>query len=142
LSLQSWCHPQKSWPCLDFFRLANLASVLYPKQGETTGLRRDRALTKSISLEKASKMTPIWLRIPLVAGFNDSADHIKKIAHLGKNVGAQKISFLPYHEGGRSKSEQLGRPDQLLEVEAPSDEHIQTLKGIVEREGLKVTIGN
>jgi hypothetical protein len=50
LSLQSWCHPQKSRPCLDFFRLANLASVLYPKQGETTGLRRDRALTKGISL--------------------------------------------------------------------------------------------
>jgi pyruvate-formate lyase-activating enzyme len=57
-------------------------------------------------------------------------------------MGAQKVSFLPYHEGGRSKSEQLGRPDQLLKVEAPSDEHIHTLKGIVEREGLKVTIGN
>jgi pyruvate formate lyase activating enzyme len=105
----------------------------------TTGVGNEIILE---NLEKASKMTRIWLRIPLIAGFNDSVDHVKKIARVGKDMGAQKVSFLPYHEGGRSKSEQLGRPDQLLKVEAPSDEHIHTLKGIVEREGLKVTIGN
>jgi pyruvate formate lyase activating enzyme len=105
----------------------------------TTGVGNEIILE---NLEKASKITPLWLRIPLIAGFNDSADHIEKVARLGKDRGVQKISFLPYHEGGKSKNEQLGRPDQLPEVKAPSDEHIHTLKGIVEREGLEATIGN
>jgi pyruvate formate lyase activating enzyme len=105
----------------------------------TTGVGNELILG---NLEKASRMTPLWLRIPLIAGFNDSPDHIKRIARLGKALGARKISLLPYHEGGRSKNEQLGRPDQPPELKAPSDEHIQTLQGIVEREGLTVTIGN
>jgi len=105
----------------------------------TTGVGNERILE---NLAKASKMTPLWLRIPLIAGFNDSPDHLQKVALLGKAMGAHKISFLPYHEGGRSKNEQLGRPDQLLEFKAPSDEHIHALKGIVEKEGLPVTIGN
>jgi pyruvate formate lyase activating enzyme len=105
----------------------------------TTGVGNERILE---NLEKASRMTPVWLRIPLIAGFNDSANHIKKIALLGKAVGARKISLLPYHEGGRSKNEQLGRSDQPPEVKAPGDAHIHTLQGIVEREGLTVTIGN
>jgi pyruvate formate lyase activating enzyme len=105
----------------------------------TTGVGNEIILG---NLEKASKITPLWLRIPLIWGFNDSKDHIEKIARLGRDRGAQKISFLPYHEGGKSKNEQLGRPNQLPETKAPSDEHIRTLKEIVERKGLKVTIGN
>ena len=68
--------------------------------------------------------------------------HIKEIALLGIKIGAQKISLLPYHEGGRSKNAQLGRPDELAEVTAPSDGHIDALKGIVEDAGLQATIGN
>jgi len=96
------------------------------------------------NLEKAASRVPVWLRIPLIAGFNDSATHIKKIALLGKAPGlrVQKISLLPFHEGGKAKNEQLGRPDQLADVKAPSDAHIQVLKGVCEREGLKTTIGN
>ncbi len=94
------------------------------------------------NLHKASKMTPVWLRIPLIAGFNDSKEHIKNIALLAKQIGAEKISLLPYHQGGKSKSEQLGRIYPLPEAQAPDEEHIQTLKGMVEKEELKVTIAN
>jgi pyruvate formate lyase activating enzyme len=105
----------------------------------TTGVGNELILE---NLEKASKINEIWLRIPLIAGFNDSADHIRRIATLGKRIGAQKISFLPYHEGGKSKSEQLGWRYPMPEAKAPSEAHINKLKGIIEREGLKVSIGN
>jgi pyruvate formate lyase activating enzyme len=94
------------------------------------------------NLHKVSKMAPVWLRIPLIVGFNDSEEQIKKITLLGKKIGAQKISLLPYHEGGRSKSEQLGRIYPLSEARAPEEEHLDHLKKIIEKEGLKVTIGN
>jgi len=61
------------------------------------------------------------LRIPLIAGLNDSAKHIRGIAILGKTLGAQKLSFLPYHEGGKSKCEQLGVPYPLPDAKAPGE---------------------
>jgi pyruvate formate lyase activating enzyme len=109
------------------------------KHKKTTGVDNKIILD---NLAKASIRTPIWLRVPLISRFNDSAAHIKKIALLGKNIGAQKISFLPYHEGGKSKNEQLGRTYLLPKAKAPTDKHTQILKGIVEKIGLVVTIGN
>ena len=105
----------------------------------TTGVGNELILE---NLEKASRMVPVWLRIPLIAGFNDSEEHIKKIAALGRQIDAQKISFLPYHEGGKSKSEQLGLTYPLPEAQAPSEEHVKKLKGIVEQSGIMVSIGN
>jgi pyruvate formate lyase activating enzyme len=105
----------------------------------TTGVGNELILE---NLEKASKIAKLWLRIPLIAGFNDSKDHIQRIASLGKRLGAQKISFLPYHEGGKSKSEQLGWPYPLPDAKAPSEKHINKLKGIIEGKGLQVSIGN
>jgi pyruvate formate lyase activating enzyme len=105
----------------------------------TTGVGNELILE---NLEKASKIANIWLRVPLIAGFNDSADHIQRVAVLGKRSGAQKISFLPYHEGGISKSEQLGWPYPVPDAKAPSEKHINKLKGMIEAEGLKVTVDN
>lgn len=105
----------------------------------TTGVGNSLILENLI---KASKVTDIWLRIPLIADFNDSEEYIKDIVILGKNIGAKKISLLPYHEGGRSKSEQLGLSYQFPDGIAPSDEHINNLKEVVGKGGIKAAIGN
>jgi pyruvate formate lyase activating enzyme len=133
-----WAELEAMLPLIDLL----LFDIKHLDSGEhqrTTGVGNELILE---NLEKAAGLVPVWLRIPLIAGFNDSAKHIKKIALLGKAMRAHKISLLPYHEGGRAKNEQLGRPDQLTKVKAPSDEHVRTLQGIVERAGLKVTIDN
>jgi glycyl-radical enzyme activating protein len=133
-----WADLEALLPLIDLllFDIKHLDSAEHQR---TTGVGNELILE---NLEKAASLVPVWLRIPLIAGFNDSPDHIKKIALLGKTRGAQKISLLPFHEGGRAKNEQLGRPDELAEVKAPSDAHIHTLQGIVEQAGLKATIGN
>jgi len=94
------------------------------------------------NLKKTSKIVKIWVRIPLIKGFNDSEDHIMGIANLAKSINAEKISLLPYHEGGKSKSEQLGWPYPLPNAKAPSEDHISKLKKMIEEEGLRVSIGN
>ena len=91
---------------------------------------------------KASRRIRIWLRIPLIAGFNDSEEHIGRIAHLGKTNGIEKISLLPYHEGGKTKCEQLGRPYLFSGGKAPSEEHMMRLKEMIERKGIRVSIGS
>jgi len=94
------------------------------------------------NLKKVSKKKDTWLRLPIIADFDDSEEYIRRIILLGKDFGVQKISLLPYHEGGRSKSEQIGRPYPIPKAEAPSDEHVQYLKELIEKEGIKASIGN
>ena len=94
------------------------------------------------NLKKVSKIKDTWLRLPIVADFDDSEEYIRRIIILGKDLGVQKISLLPYHEGGRSKSEQIGRPYPIPEAKAPSDEHVQYLKELIEKEAIKASIGN
>jgi len=93
------------------------------------------------NLQKIAKMLPTWIRVPLIAGFNDSMDHIRQVALLGEQLGIEKISLLPYHEGGKSKSVQLGRAYTCSEMEAPTDEHVQKLKNMIEDHDISVLIG-
>jgi pyruvate formate lyase activating enzyme len=94
------------------------------------------------NLERAAKTARLWLRLPLIAEFNDSVEYIKGIAILSKRIGAEKISLLPYHKGGESKIHQIGRSYLFNEAKAPTDEHIDVLKEIIELEGVRVSVGN
>ncbi len=85
---------------------------------------------------------PVWIRVPVIPGHNDSEENIDAVAsfvstHLGDDV---RVCLLPYHRLGESKNESLGH-QMDMSVEIPSDEHMQHLKGIVEKYGLQVQIG-
>jgi len=133
-----WKEMKAVLPFVDLilFDLKNLNSDEHKR---TTGVGNKIILE---NLHKVSRVTPVWLRIPIISGFNDSVEQIKNMALLGKQIGAKKISLLPYHEGGKSKSEQIGRCYPLPEARPPDEEHIHNLKIIIEKEGLKATIGN
>jgi pyruvate formate lyase activating enzyme len=89
-----------------------------------------------------AKKKRTWIRMPLIAGFNDSETHIRQMAMLAKRIGAERMSLLPYHEGGKGKSRQLGRVYPCPDASAPAEDHVHRLKDIVEREGMKVTVGS
>lgn len=93
------------------------------------------------NLARAAKLATVWLRIPLIAGFNDSEEHLERVAILGQRIGAVKVSLLPYHEGGVSKSEQIGRSYPYREGRAPEKEWVQHLKVTIERHGIQAGIG-
>jgi pyruvate formate lyase activating enzyme len=94
------------------------------------------------NLERISGKVAIWLRLPLIPGFNDGEEHIRRVAALGKKIGAEKISLLPYHEGGKSKCEQMGRAYPLSSGLLLSDERVRDLKALVERCGLAASVGS
>ena len=106
---------------------------------KTTGLGNELILE---NLEKTSQLKRLWLRMPLIRDFNDSETYIRDIALLGKRIGAEKISLLPYHEGGESKCEHLGRSYLFTGAAAPDDEHIDSLRQIIESQGIKTSIGS
>jgi pyruvate formate lyase activating enzyme len=104
-----------------------------------TGVKNNLILE---NVRRAAKQTRVWLRVPLIAGFNDSEEHIKRIAVLGQEINAQKISLLPYHEGGKSKCGQLGIPYGFPNGKAPDDKWIGELKSTIEKVGLSASVSS
>lgn len=105
----------------------------------TTGVGNSLILE---NLKRAAGLTRIWLRVPLIAGFNDGEEHIGGVAALARRVGAEKVSLLPYHEGGRSKSRQIGVNYRFSDAQAPAEEQVDLLRRVIEREGLQAGVGN
>lgn len=70
----------------------------------------------------------VWVRVPVIAGINDTAEEILAIKELAK--GAEKIELLPYHAMGEHKYEALGKP--LTKFEVPTPEKMAELKKIIE----------
>ena len=85
---------------------------------------------------------PVWIRVPVIPGHNDSDENIEAMAafvsdKLGNDV---RVCLLPYHRLGESKNESLGH-EMDLSMEIPSDDHMQHLKEIVENYNLETQIG-
>ena len=83
----------------------------------------------------------IWLRIPLIAGYNDSFENLRKVVELALEVNAEKISALLYHDWATGKYGSLGREYSYWEAKPPSAEHIEQLKNMSEDLGVQFTVG-
>lgn len=94
------------------------------------------------NVQKIASRKMVWLRAPLVPGYNDSAHNLQAVGELAIRLKVEKVSLLPYHALGKPKHEQLGRKCLYPSVAPPSDEHLQEAKRSIEALGVKVTIGN
>ncbi len=86
---------------------------------------------------------PIWIRIPVIPGFNDSLENMKATAafiveELGKRV--EQVSLLPYHRLGETKYERL-ELNYPLSTRPPGEDELQELEKVFEISGLPVHIG-
>lgn len=110
------------------------------KHRGTTGITNELILE---NLEKAAKKTKIWLRIPLIPGFNDSEENLRQVAELASRIKAEKVSLLPYHEYGKQKYSRLGGEYCFAGADIlESDGEIVTRsKGLIESYGLEVAVG-
>jgi len=108
------------------------------KHIEGTGVSNEVILA---NLEKTATKAKTWLRVPLIPNFNDSESFIKQIAQLAREVKAEKVSLLPYHEWGKPKYARLGGVYPLDEVGALSDERVNKYKELIQSCGVQVDIG-
>ena len=82
------------------------------------------------NLERLLKsQIPVWIRIPVISGINDSAEEMKKIKTFLKSCGTpEKIELLPYHPLGENKYASLGK--KAVKFSAPCEEKMKELKEI------------
>lgn len=100
----------------------------------------------TLILENLKKLSnagaDIRLRLPLVAGVNDSQEDIQGIVNLLQSgIHVRRIHLLPYHNTGKGKYTRLNRSYQGESFMAPSSELLEELASILRQTGVPVVIG-
>jgi pyruvate formate lyase activating enzyme len=95
------------------------------------------------NLEKAmnSGKARIWIRVPVIPGYNDSDQYMEGLARILSSMKAEKVSILGYHELGRPKYQSLGKAYQLSGRKPMSEERLGEIIGIFKSKGLDATAG-
>ncbi len=85
----------------------------------------------------------INIRIPLIEGVNVSEDNseILKMIDILKDLKIENVNLLPYHNIMVNKYEKLGVKYEGDEFKKPSDEKLEEIKEIFEKNNFKVKIG-
>lgn len=95
---------------------------------EYTGVDNDLILKNLSRLLKSN--IPLWIRIPVISGINDTDEEFKKIKlFLEVNGKPEKIELLPYHSMGEYKYSALNRSFETFL--APDRDKLKHLKSIV-----------
>lgn len=92
-----------------------------------------------IALEGRARVV---LRIPLVAGFNDTAlDQQQLVSFLQGTVNLDQVDILPYHPFGTQKYKRFHKTNRQKGFDTPSSENIKSLKVELMNAGYAVNIG-
>ncbi|MFW9938621.1 MAG: glycyl-radical enzyme activating protein [Candidatus Thorarchaeota archaeon] len=119
---------------LVLFDIKHLNSQIHFK---FTGVKNEIILR---NLENAlKKNVKIWIRVPVIPGFNNSAEYMEELAKFLRDKSVEKVSLLPYHEWGKHKYKFLGRVYPLQDAKFIDESLIQDFKKIIESYNLKVT---
>lgn len=112
----------------------NVTDILYDIKSiddevhkEYTGVSNKLILSnlKALACRKKT-MDKLTVRMPLVAGVNDTEDIIMHTGEFYKEIGIKKVNLLPYHNLGIGKKRNLGGKQE--EFSQPSEERIEAIE--------------
>jgi len=138
-ALTAWEALEPLLSCLDLVYI-DLKHMAGDRHREWTGASNILILE---NIERAAKIRPLILRVPVVPGFNDSVENISETAGFAKNLGGNllRLELLPYHRYGIHKYGELDRAYTMESMEPPSDGHMAELRDIVRSAGIHCEIG-
>ena len=109
------------------------------KHFEGTG--RDNELILENAKKIAMLNIPMIIRLPVIPEFNDSEDNIEELLTFAKELKVKEIDFLPYHELGVAKYNQLGRKCRFGHKKSFKEETAKKFKNRAELWGFKSKVG-
>ncbi len=90
----------------------------------------------------AEKAKRLIIRVPVIPGFNDTAEEIGEIAKFTASLpNVNEIHLLPYHRMGKDKYDGLGRPYLMGDVPSPSSNKMQELLAVCRSYGPTTHLG-
>lgn len=133
-----------AWPTLSAAARAT-DLVLYDVKALDSALHRiGTGVSNSVILSNLERLgqgrTPIWIRVPLVPGFNDTESEVSAIASFcAKLPAVQRIEILAYHRLGAGKRRRLGL-EPGWDPEPPGEDALARLAGVAEAFGKPVVV--
>jgi glycyl-radical enzyme activating protein len=119
--------------------LYDLKGIAPKQHRENTGVSNKLILDNLSHLASIGKS--IIIRLPIIPGYNDSAENIESIAEfLSRLSSVERVDLMAYHEYGTIKYQQLGR-NYKLQIQLLSQERLDDIKDTFEQHGLNVQIG-
>ncbi len=126
-------------PYVDLF-LYDIKDMDSEKHKKFTGVGNELILENLNRINQRGKS--IWVRVPLIPGYNDSETDISRIANfirLMKSV--EKVSLLPYNSAAGAKYQFIGKHYELEHVVHQSEEKLMALVEVFSILGIEVELG-
>lgn len=141
-----WDNFREVIPCTDLF-LYDLKCIDPALHVKGTGADNGLIQENLERLCRAKKT--VWIRIPVIPGWNDSESEMRAIAQRLRQLsdfpqnGIERIQLLPFHQFGREKYERLGWEYPAGELTAPSAKMMEGFLSLFREMGLvRAEIGN
>jgi pyruvate formate lyase activating enzyme len=97
------------------------------KHREATG-RDNRSILENA--KRIAKFKPLRVRVPLIPGFNDSAETVGDIVRFAEDeLGGPPVDLLPYNRLGEIKFDFLDKPGPALASQ--TDDHLRMLEALL-----------
>lgn len=131
---------EKILPYVDLF-LYDIKLIDDEKHKKFTGKSNDLILANLKNLSK--KNANINVRIPLIEGVNVDEDNVEvlKIIEFLKDTNVRKVNLLPYHNIGMHKYKKLYKEYEGLEFKKPSENKLEEIKYLFEKNNFETKIG-
>lgn len=112
------------------------------KHKEATGVSNERIIENLQKMVDNPK-TKIWIRRPVIPGFNDMDNDIEELCGFLHALGpsVEKVSLLPYHKFGELKYAATGKKYPWDGAPLITDERMAEFKKHIESHGIKVDMG-
>lgn len=126
-------------PHTDLF-LYDLKQMDNRKHERMTGVGNAVILENLKRIDERGK--PIWVRVPLIPGYNDSIEDLRQIAEFTKTLtNVEKVSLLPYNGAAGAKYLFVGRKYGLEHLDGYTKQEETDFLKIFSSVGLAVEVG-
>jgi pyruvate formate lyase activating enzyme len=134
-----WTVVEKTLPLTDLY-LLDLKSLDPEAHRKVAGVPNELILDNARKLAQSGAL--IQVRIPLIPGFNDTKESVRRLGEFIASLGqsAQLVQLLPYHAMGVSKWERIKPEGMVLEASAPTENTVEQARAILEHCGLTVQV--
>jgi pyruvate formate lyase activating enzyme len=135
-----WGHIEPLLPYIDFF-LWDIKHIDSGKHQQLTGVPNELILCNARLV--ATRNIPIYIRIPVIPGFNDSEENLSGTCEFVRGLSSVvEVGLLPLHHFGKARYASLDRVYPIESLALIPEDILQNLKRLVESYGLKCSIIN
>jgi len=105
-----------------------------------TGVGNERILDNIRLLAGIAR--EIYIRVPIIPGFNSGRENMDQTSRFVQSLKTvRRVDILPYNRGGLEKAVRLTGGIDLMQAQAPGDDTMAEIAGVLRGYGFEVKIG-